>query len=73
MRMLQSISWLTLLVLPVSLPAQVLPEVPEGAQAISLLNGEPLYVPEPGEAVLERLETGEEETPWSGRLELKGK
>ncbi len=43
---------------PVMVPAisQVLPEVPEGAQAVSV-TGEPLYVPEPGQGVLERLAT----------------
>ena len=56
MKLLRKISWLALL-LPPALAAQVLPEVPEGAQAISVLTGEPLFVPEPGEAVLQRLET----------------
>ena len=56
MRMLQKLSWFALL-LPTALTAQVLPEVPAGAQAVSMLTGEPLFVPEPGEAVLERLET----------------
>ena len=46
-----------LLLFPVALAAQVLPDVPEGAQAVSVLTGEPLFSPEPGEAVLERLET----------------
>jgi tetratricopeptide (TPR) repeat protein len=36
--------------------AQVLPEVPEGAQAVRL-SGEPLYSPEPGDTVLQNLET----------------
>jgi len=36
--------------------AQVLPDVPDGAQAVSL-SGEPLYVSEPGEGVLQALET----------------
>ena len=56
MRMLQQVSWLALL-LPAALSAQVLPDVPEGAQAVSVLTGEPLVAPEPAEAVLERLET----------------
>ena len=65
------------LALPALVSAQVLPEVPEGAQAISLLTGEPLFVPEPGEAVMERLEIARsdyEEDPgnadniiWYGR------
>lgn len=36
--------------------AQVLPEVPDGAQAVSL-SGKPLYSPEPGERVSQALET----------------
>ena len=39
--------------------AQVLPDVPDGAQAISL-SGEPLFVPEPGEAVTHNLETAKQ-------------
>jgi tetratricopeptide (TPR) repeat protein len=37
-------------------PAQVLPDVPSGAQAVSL-SGEALFVPQPGQGVLDRLAT----------------
>lgn len=46
-----------LLLLPAFVSAQVLPDVPEGAQAVSLLTGEALVSPEPSEGVLERLAT----------------
>ncbi|MDX1481227.1 MAG: hypothetical protein R3315_06100 [Woeseiaceae bacterium] len=48
---------LTLLLLPLALPAlaQVLPDVPDGAQAVSL-TGEPLYAPEPSQALVDNLE-----------------
>lgn len=44
------------LLLPASLRADVVPEVPEGAQAVSL-SGQPLYPGEPSEAVIENLAT----------------
>ena len=44
-----------LLLLPVLGAAQVLPDVPEGAQAVSLLTGDALVSPEPSEDVLEKL------------------
>ena len=56
MKIPHKLSWLVLL-LPTALSAQVLPKVPEGAQAVSVLTGEPLFAAEPGEAVLERLDT----------------
>jgi tetratricopeptide (TPR) repeat protein len=43
-------------VLPLTAFAQVLPDVPDGAQAVSL-SGEPLHVPAPGQGAMERLET----------------
>ncbi|MDH3440125.1 MAG: hypothetical protein OEM63_05200, partial [Gammaproteobacteria bacterium] len=53
-RMTIALALLTLLVGTAT--AQVLPEVPEGAQAVSL-SGTPLFSPEPGESVLQALET----------------
>ena len=50
------LSLLVLTFLVGSANAQILPEVPEGAQAVSLA-GTPLYSPEPGERVLQALET----------------
>lgn len=46
-----------LLLLPVLGAAQVLPDVPEGAQAVSLLTGDALVSPEPSEDVIEKLAT----------------
>jgi tetratricopeptide (TPR) repeat protein len=46
-----------LLLLPVLGAAQVLPDVPEGAQAVSLLTGDALVSPEPSEDALEKLAT----------------
>ena len=46
-----------LVLLPALASAQVLPDVPEGAQAVSLLTGDALYSPEPSQGVLDRLAT----------------
>ena len=47
---------LAILLFAVNATAQVLPEVPDGAQAVSLL-GEPLIPPPPGQALVDRLES----------------
>jgi tetratricopeptide (TPR) repeat protein len=49
------LSVLVLLVTSSGAFAQILPEVPEGAQAVSLA-GEPLYSPDPSEALIDNLE-----------------
>jgi tetratricopeptide (TPR) repeat protein len=49
-------SFLALLLAPIVATAQVLPEVPDGAQAISL-SGQALFSPAPGQGVLDRLAT----------------
>jgi tetratricopeptide (TPR) repeat protein len=51
---IRQVALLTVLLCNSPLIAAVLPEVPEGAQAISLL-GAPLYAPAPGQGALERL------------------
>jgi len=50
------LSAIALLLVAAGSPAQVLPEVPAGAQAVSL-TGEPLIAPQPGEAALAQLAT----------------
>lgn len=55
--MLMKCRFAVTLLLGIALPAvsaDLLPEVPEGAQAVSL-NGEPLYSPEPADALLDNL------------------
>ena len=45
-----------LLLIPAFASSQVLPEVPEGAQAVSLLTGEALYSGEPSQTLVDRYE-----------------
>jgi tetratricopeptide (TPR) repeat protein len=46
-----------LTLLPLAIQAQNLPDVPEGAQSVSLLTGEALYSGDPSQGVLDALET----------------
>ena len=54
--MMKKCPFIVLVLLPIGGLAQILPEVPDGAQAMSL-SGEPLYSPAPAGDVLDRLAT----------------